>query len=378
MRKCAFFLVVFYLCAIFAGCDAKDPENLFETTAETENVLQDTLQAPAITEPNVSINADYYQYGNMQKNLPVGNYILYGNSVLFTWISNGVQLLYTYDIATEEVSLLCKDATCTHNPQDISAKDCPSNKVWGNLEQYQGELYAKNQDWQVAELKGSQFGKLLNGRVSCFWHADGKLYVETEDKSLMVYEDGSNTPRTLLDEYTERWNTVFGQYLYSGFGQGVCRVNLASENPQIEILKKDCSGITDGQYIYYLDPTDHDHLYRCDMDGNNSELLVDQPVFLGSINFDDEYLYFRLYSLDDMFGEGSCNLYRMCKASPTQMEVIAEFPEPIHSVYTVPGYDLLFVETVVLGEEESDNGVYYPYVMSIDSGNITPLELPNF
>ena len=376
MRRCAFCLIALYLCAIFAGCDAKDPENLFETTATQETATQDAVTVPPATEPIVSIYETYYQFGNMLKNFPSGNYILKDNKVMFTWVSSRSMMLYEYDVQTGEISFLCKDATCTHNPQDASAKDCPSNKVWGNLEQYHGKLYAKDQDWQIAELKDGQFRKLFDGAVSCFWHADGNLYVETQDNSLLVYENGSNTPRVLLDEYAERWNTVFGQYLYSGAGQGICRVDLLAENPQIEVLKKDCSGITDGQYIYYLAPTESDHLYRCDMDGGNAQLLVDQPVFLGSINFDEEYLYFRMYDLDNMFGEGSCDLYRMRKTGPAQIEKIAEFPESIQSVYTVPGYNLLFVETVVLGEEESDNGVSYLYVTSTDGKNIVPLEIP--
>ena len=60
-------------------------------------------------------------------------------------------------------------------------------------------------------------------------------------------------------------------------------------------------------------------------------------------------------------------------------EYAAKYPtivKAIQSVYTVPGYNLLFVETVVLGEEESDNGVSYLYVTSTDGKNIVPLEIP--
>ncbi len=372
MKKCALFLAALSLCAMFAGCDAEDPENLFEVPETT--APQDTVQLSTATEPAASVDSDYYQYGNMQRNAPDGNFILYDGKIWFTWIEDGINLLYTYDVATGEVGLLCKDATCTHDPVDASALNCLANKVYGNLEQYRGELYAKSTDMQLIKWNGARFEKLLDGNVTCFWHGNGTLFVETQDMSLLAYEDESDPPRALLDEYAERWNTTFGRYVYSGgFGKGFCRVDLTAENPQLEVLVPGVMGITDGQYFYYSDEADGDRLYRCDMNGQNTELLVDQPVFMASFNFDDEYLYFRMYNPDDMFGEGSHTLYRMDKADPGRMEQMGEFPESIHSVYTVPGYDLLFVETVVFGTE-GENGTYYCYVMDLNSGSITPLD----
>ena len=138
MKKCALFLAALSLCAMFAGCDAEDPENLFEVPETT--APQDTVQLSTATEPAASVDSDYYQYGNMQRNAPDGNFILYDGKIWFTWIEDGINLLYTYDVATGEVGLLCKDATSTHDPVDASALNCLANKVYGNLEQYRGEL----------------------------------------------------------------------------------------------------------------------------------------------------------------------------------------------------------------------------------------------
>lgn len=369
MKKYFFLIITLCLCIFLVACDAEDPENLFEATRG-----QETVQALVTTEPVAEVAEGYYQYGNMQKNVPSGNFMRYGDSIMFTAIQNGTMLLYTYDMATGEVSLLCQDATCTHNPDDKSAKDCPSNKVWGNLEQYDGKLYAITSDRQIITLKGEHFEPILDGAVSGMWHAVGNLYVRTEDKSLLVYENGNGSPRILMDEYVDYWNTVFGQYLYGYDGEAISCVDLLAENLQKKILVENCSGMTDGKYIYYENVAENYHLYRCSMDGSNPELLLDQPVLPASLNFDDDYLYFRLYTDRQMTGEDSYNLYRMSKDSPAQVEKIAELEDSVFQIFTVPGYDKIFVTSTAQNENDSTA----IYVMGTDGSNITLLELPDY
>ena len=355
MKKHSLFLIFIVFCLALSACDASDPENLFgagivqspeaeqeETTAPPPEVEQEEIS----TLP-VAAEDGYYQYGNMQIDLPSGNYILYEGSVLFNRISDGQSLLYTYDMDTGEVSLVCKDATCSHR-----RTDCPSNLVWGNLEQYDGRFYAEIEDRsggigaglvrRVAEWKNGRFEQIIDGSVEAFWHANGNLYVETADNALLVYENGSDTPRTLMDEYAERKNVVFGQYLYSSFGQGICRVDLLAEASQVEVLVEDAStAMVDGEYIYY--PNLQDILYRCDLDGGNPIPLTDRPIYPGAINFDDDYFYFRYQNGEAPYGEEAGDLYRFDKDDPSQIEKIAEFPEAIDRIFTVPGHDLLFI-----------------------------------
>lgn len=318
-----------------------------------------------------------YPYGNMQTAIPSGNFMPYEGGILFTWNTDGQKLLYRYDPKEGRISLLCKDAACGH-------KSCVSGQVTGALELCNGKLYARTSGNQLSSLEGARFEPVISGEIVHFCHGGGDLYVETADRSLLVYKNGSGTPRVLLEEYTELWNTVFGQYLYSGFGQGICRVDISVKDPQLEILVEGSFGITDGQHLYYPDPKD-DTLHRCAMDGTGGERLTTAPIYPGSLNFDQDYLYFRLYQAEtDLFGEAGRTLYRMSKDDPQHIEPIAFLPEAISAIYTIPGQDLLFVVTCSLGEPEKDgNGVtVHPnaqdnlYVMNADGSGMTHLEFP--
>ena len=389
MKKYSLILIFIVFCLALSACDASDPENLFGAgIVQSPETEQEEITAPLpeteqeeISTPPVAAEEGYYQYGNMQIDLPSGNYILYEGSVLFTRFSDGRSLLYTYDMDTEEVSLVCKDATCSHR-----RADCPSNQVWGNLEQYGGRLYAEIRDRsggigaglvrQVAEWKNGRFEQIIDGSAAAFWHVNGNLYVETADQSLLVYENGSDTPRTLLDEYAERKNVVFGQYLYSSYGQGICRVDLLAADPQVEVLVEDAfTAMVDGEYIYY--PNLEDILYRCDLDGGNQIPLTDRPIYPGAINFDDDYFYFRYQNVEDPYGEEAGDLYRFDKDDPSQIEKIAELPEAIHRIFTVPGHDLLFIE--MYGQETDEHGNTLEgavYTVSSDGSGVTRLDIP--
>ena len=192
---------------------------------------------------------------------------------------------------------------------------------------------------------------------------------------MLVYENGSDTPRVLVEEFTLMWTTIFGQYLYGCNGFDMCRVDLQAETPVVETLVENAKGMTDGQHIYYVNLAEDNHLYRCDMDGANPTLLVDQPVLLASINFDNDYFYYRLYTSGDLDGgEDSHDLYRLSKSDPTQMEKIATLAEPVYQVYTTPGYDKIFV-SVRTENSESGEAVY---IMGTDGSNPTLLEMPEF
>lgn len=388
MKKHSLFLIFIVFCLALSACDASDPENLFgagivqspeaeqeETTAPPPEVEQEEIS----TLP-VAAEDGYYQYGNMQIDLPSGNYILYEGSVLFNRISDGQSLLYTYDMDTGEVSLVCKDATCSHR-----RTDCPSNLVWGNLEQYDGRFYAEIEDRsggigaglvrRVAEWKNGRFEQIIDGSVAAFCHANGNLYVETADNSLLVYENGSDTPRTLMDEYAERKLVVFGQYLYSSIGQGICRVDLLAEDPQVEVLVEDAStAMVDGEYIYY--PNLEDILYRCDLDGGNQIPLTDRPIYPGAINFDDDYFYFRYQNVEDPYGEEAGDLYRFDKDDPSRIEKITEFPEAINRIFTVPGHDLLFIAMRGQQDEFGNTLEGSVYTVAADGSGATRLDIP--
>ena len=361
-------VLLFAACLLLAACQAEDPENLFETTLEETG----STTAPAGALPATMTGE--YQYGNMQKNAPSGEFMLYDGNILFSIISNSRSLLCTYDPVSGEVGLLCQDAACTHSGVG-EEEDCPSANVFGNLESYNGKFYKLDASLQIMELTDGTFRQIVDGEADGFFHHNQNLYVKTRDRSLLVYENGSATPRVLVEEFTLMWTTIFGQYLYGCNGFDICRVDLQAETPVVETLVENAEGMTDGQHLYYVNLAEDNHLYRCDMDGANPTLLVDQPVLLASINFDNDYFYYRLYTSGDLDGgEDSHDLYRLSKSDPTQVEKIATLAEPVYQVYTAPGYDKIFV-SVRTENSESGEAVY---IMGTDGSNPTLLEMPEF
>ena len=149
--------------------------------------------------------------------------------------------------------------------------------------------------------------------MSHFWHSGGDLYVATMDSSLLVYEEGSSQPRTLLEEYTGYWETVFGDTLYFQ-SDGMRSIGLNSGDQEAAAVTESGDAVTDGRHVYYA-PSDTLALHRCNMDGSEATQLLEDPVMPASWNFDQEYFYFRLFS-DGMDGQESENIYRPLPGGP--------------------------------------------------------------
>ena len=377
MKNRVWFVLLLCASLLLTACTATDPNNLFETTEG--NPADTTAVTAADTESTGSgkqsgtnefdgsaMFEEGYQYGNMQKNIPSGDYMLLGNEVLFQVCSNGRFMMYSYELTTGEVAPLCKDATCRH-------RDCVAGGVFSNTEVYKGKAYSRTRSHQIIELKGDEQVLVDEAAVSAFFHHDDKLYIKTKDNSFVVLEEDGEM-RELIEEFTGYWNVIFGQYMYATGSNSILRYDLTAEKPEMEILVSNAGGITDGQHIYY---TDYDtcYLYRCDMDGSNVQCLLDQPVLLASMNFDNEYFYYRLftdYQLDD--GPDTYDIYRFPKSDPGKVEKLATLPVPAYQVFTVPGTGKLFVHT-----RTRSNGEYPDiYVMNTDGSNITRLEIPEY
>ena len=348
---------ILWLAALLAACaPAGDPEQLFGSPAPTAQGQGDGAGPDAAALPGSGAEPGY-PYGNMQKNAPSGNFMPYQGQIVF--LSN--DLAYTYDPATGAVSLLCRDATCSHLL-------CVAGTPWTNLESYDGTLYAMVRGWYITALKNGSFETISDGAVYSFWHANGLLYARTQDSSLVVFEPGSDTPRILIDEYTAIWNVVFGNYLYGSTGQGAIRIDLTADEPKAEIIVPgDVTPLVDGEHIYYV--AGDGCFYRCELDGSAPLLLCEQNVLPASWNYDEDYLYFRFY--DDSFFEGEDTLghtiYRMSKSDPGHIEPLAEFPDTVYQIYLVPGCDQLFVT------RHATDGIY---LVEKQSGEVTELDLP--
>lgn len=374
MKKQLWFVLLLCIALLLTACTATDPNNLFETTAG--DPAEATTSATASTEPNTQSGTNEldssvtfergYQYGNMQKNIPSGDYMLWGNEVLFQVCSNGRFIMYSYELTTGEVAPLCKDATCRH-------RDCVAGGVFCNTEVYKGKAYSLSSGHQIIEIKDDEQELVAKAGVISFFHHDNKLYIRSMDNSFVVLEENGEM-RELIEEFTGYWNLIFGQYMYATGSDSVLRYDLTAAEPEAEILVSNAGGITDGHHIYY---TDYDtcYLYRCDMDGSNVQCLLDQPVLLASMNFDDEYFYYRLftdYQLDE--GPDTYDIYRFSKSDPTKIEKLATMPVPAYQVFTVPGTGKLFVHTRTCSNGENPD----IYVMNTDGSDVTRLEIPEY
>ena len=382
-KRIMFIISLGYICFFSACSKAEDAENLFEMSSlqEQEN-LELSLETP--TERSLDEGIEYaiddtteftltekYQYGNMQKNVPSGNFMRYEDKIMFLYYNDQTHTfnLYEMDLETGEIRLFCKDATCMHDTMK-----CASGGAVSNLEQYDEKLYAMSGGGQIMELIDGKFEQIVDGAVSYFWHAQHNLYAVSKDGSLVVFENGKGKSRVLIDEYIDYWNVTFGLYLYGCTSKGITRVDLSAETPQAEIVVQSGHSMIDGEHIYYFDDKTF-CLYRCDMDGSNPVQLTDQPVLPASINFDDDYLYFRLFTNLEMDGEGCHDIYRLQKNDPQGIEKIAELPDIAYTIYTVPGYDRLIVKTAETHDAGAKEGLY---TVAKDGSSVEKLEVPEF
>lgn len=356
MRLMKLFFCICAAALLLTACNPGDPDNLFETTAAPSEVTSQSSESTI----NM-IAGPIYAYGNMQKNIPSGDYMQNETSVLFFRNDGKRYLLERYDLKTGEVSLLCRDATCAH-----SDEDCPSRGVESNLESYHGTLYGLSSTGIVKKWNGKAWTDLTKPGVASFWHADDRLYVVTKDSSLLCYAPDSNKPTMVAEEYHGFWNTVFGNYLYySDYSYNVSRLDLSHPEKGSQILMENTLFVTDGDHLYYT-PLDTGYLWRCDMDGTNPVQLTEEPVMPASWNFDADYFYFRTEENQNIHaGEAAHQLYRFPKQAPENIQEIAELDETIYQVFTVPGAGQIIVTTTA---EDSQNSPVY--IMNQDGGNL--------
>ena len=110
MRRSFFLAVTVFLCFFLGACDAKDTDNLFETTQGQTPSVEEKITGPsaegsASTVGDQAAMEEGYSYGNMQKNVPSGDFMQYEDDIVFLSYSNRRFRLCTYDMKTGEVSL---------------------------------------------------------------------------------------------------------------------------------------------------------------------------------------------------------------------------------------------------------------------------------
>ena len=98
MQRAFLLAVTVFLCFFLGACDAKDTDNLFETTqGQTPSVVNPSGSEEKMTGPSAEGSAptvgdqaameEGYSYGNMQKNVPSGDFIQSENKIVFLYSS---------------------------------------------------------------------------------------------------------------------------------------------------------------------------------------------------------------------------------------------------------------------------------------------------
>ena len=389
MKKTAIALLLVMQILFCTACaSAGDPDNLFEMSPLEIAELADRVNNSS---RNDWENTDpYFISGNWQKPGFSEGFVRYGNAVLFIELNQEVSqfMVYTMNLDTHEINLFCKDATCDHQ-----SKKCAVNGSISNLMQYNGKTYStmakpiQIDEVCVVELKNGRFEPISDTGISSFWFANGKMYALTKDNAMVVFEKGGKSPRILLDECICYQNVAFGDYLYAkSRKEEITRTDLTAENPKAEVLvKKAITFMIDGTHIYYVDRNSA-CLYRCNMDGSEVEVLTEVSVHVPSLNFDGEYVYFTLQDEENLR-----SVYRLSKTDPGQPEELVTFPEDVtvYSVYTVPEYENLIVETYSPLFDENGASVIDPntetqaekkehYLVSKDRSTMELLKMTTF
>ena len=377
MKKLIFAGLLICLCVALVACTVRGPDALFET--EPDNAGVSTPEDTQSDVVDIMYYTGKYQYGNMQKTNS-GNFLLLNNEVVFDPFQQNHNVLYSYDLLTEKTQPLCKDATCKHGA-------CVAGKLQSNLEVYKGKLYGidyKTRDGASlpAVVNENVPEIILDKSISSFFHHEDKLYIEARNHSLMVLEEGQEEPQTVLEECSGFWYAIWENYLYTNtWDFNIKRTDITMHNSEEEVLVANAQGMSDGQYIYYVDHTTS-QLYRCNMDGSDPQLIEDREVMGGSINFDDEYFYYRLFTDESLVETPDCyDIYSFPKDDPTQIEKIVTLPDPVSQVFTVPGTGKIFVTSYQFEKDEDDNIIYgdpLVYVMGTDGSNPTKLEFPEY
>ena len=381
--KMRFLLVLLCACLLLGACTAAPGESQETKTGDAPAWEQE--KQPDSTEPPVQAEKEFvkavyeelpveqndFQYGNMQKGNADENFVIYGDQFLVVGGSK-VRYIYAYDLATGKAQRFCDIPGCDHSTSDCRLQSLART----NLESYDGKLYSHFYHTPVRVLEDGEW-KSLGFNADRAWHAYGDLFTIQLGR-LQFYDDGIGEPRTILNDYDYMFNLVIGRYLYSHSCLGLVRVDLLADNPSKEVVMEEVFCMVDRDCIYYVDDAEESatfYLYRCDMDGNNSELLLDQPILPASLNFDDEYIYFRLYTDHSISrSKDGKDIYRMSKADPTQVVKIATLPETAYFIHTVPGEDILFVNA--WGKNVYGVRIENVYVMNTDGSNLRMLELP--
>jgi len=220
-----------------------------------------------------------YQYGNMFKSVYGASVIDTPKDLLFIGSYPGKLVLMEYKKDSGRIEPFCKLATCSHTKEECAAGNA------GRMDYRDGILSMDrtkdNGDRWISQLDNGRF-EFIAGPINSFVQGDDGYYSITDDASLIRFMFESNKPELLVEEFAFIKPMILGNYLYAADVEDIVRVDLRGAEYRVEILVSDVVGMysTDGEVLYYLKmENEGPALYRCDLEGNNQELVLNNLIF---------------------------------------------------------------------------------------------------
>ncbi len=289
-----------------------------------------------------------------------------GDTVLIQTYINDQFVLLEFDKKAGVLEYFCKNASCTH-----LTNDCPAGNPFLDLENYHGQISMLRTNTKdrgnieasisgyVSQLKNNRF-ELGEDPVGGFIHAGGHLYVHTTDVGFGYFPSDGGEFILLQEESHFRGRAEIGEYIYgteffnypdeNGIERSAWTIaRLKIGDPQAkpetvyEFPQGNIGGLfrTDGEYLYYED--EDYQLMRCDLNGGNETQMTDIPVFIQSVTYEGEYLYFSWINPQNLLDPDNGKFYRMKRDGSTTPELLAQFDKPIVHIFPALNCDFFFV-----------------------------------
>jgi hypothetical protein len=186
---------------------------------------------------------------------------------------------------------------------------------------------------------------------------------------LVRFKFGSDKPQLLVEKFQYIKPVILGNYLYAANEVEVVRVDLRGPVYNVETVISDVISCysTDGNHLYYLKmESEKPALYRCDLKGNNQELVLNKLIFPTYLSYDDTYIYYSTTNRNNPDDPTNGNIYRFSKDLSGEPELLCETNANYPVVYVLPtSPDTLLVEA---------NNFYY--FLPKTGGELIELVLP--
>ena len=302
-------------------------------------------------------------YGNSISNLNIGKFVACeGNGKIRVDYKS---LIYDIDKETESVELICKDASCTHQLDNVN---CPSGKFISNLQYYNGKYYYADLSFggcfEMDKDKIRQIvhiGEIGNNGIPIIYN--NRIYYRNktdETNYNIVYKEVSNMKKTEIPvgEHIDTFYPYENKIYFTTMENRLYVIDDDGRNRKLLTKDKVSDFIPDGEDLYYVrcDGTQKG-LYKMKADGTDAKIIFGETE---CFSLGKEYIYAAV----DSFSEKGTYIARR---DGTEHKKISEKKM---IVGTFDNWNRVIAGYIT---ENQDEGLV---VMDEDGKNIRKLEFP--